>query len=89
LPELSLNIGPANTVFNKQFPLISEVLLKSKQPTPKVYIEVAKQFNSPFFDGLKNYLIEHNKSASMISRVLNMPILDAQAIYEDLTGGAD
>ncbi|MGE0525664.1 MAG: transcriptional regulator [Bdellovibrionales bacterium] len=89
LPQIKLNIAPANTLFNKQFPLISEVLLKSKQPTPEVYIEVAKKFNSPFFDGLKNYLIEHKKSASMISRVLNMPILDAQAIYEDLTGGAE
>ncbi len=86
LPQLDINIGGAVTNFNKDFPLISEIIFKN-QPQPKAtdYIRLAKDFESPFFDGLKAYLVEHKKSASIISRVLNMPAHDAQAIYEDLT----
>jgi len=88
LPTLDLNIGGAVTNFNKEFPLISDIIFKKeKQPKATDYIKLAKDFESPFFDGLKTYLIEHRKSASIISRVLNMPAHDAQAIYEDLTSG--
>jgi DNA-binding XRE family transcriptional regulator len=89
LPQLEINIGGAVTNFNKEFPLISDIIFKN-QPQPKAtdYIKLAKEFESPFFDGLKAYLVEHKKSASIISRVLNMPAHDAQAIYEDLTSVA-
>ncbi len=86
LPPLELNIGGAVTNFNKEFPLISETIFKKdQQPKATDYIKIANDFESPFFDGLKAYLIEHRKSASIISRVLNMPAHDAQAIYEELT----
>lgn len=86
LPTLDLNIGGAVTNFNKDFPLISQLIFKKEQqPKATDYIKIAKDFESPFFDGLKTYLIEHRKSASIISRVLNMPAHDAQAIFEDLT----
>lgn len=86
LPTLEINIGGAVTNFKKEFPLISEIIFKKQhQPKATDYIKLAKDFESPFFDGLKAYLIEHRKSASIISRVLNMPAHDAQAIFEDLT----
>lgn len=88
LPTLDLNIGGAVTNFNKEFSLISENLFKDEQPKAIDYIKIAKDFESPFFDGLKAYLLENRKSASIISRVLNMPAHDAQAIYEELTSVA-
>lgn len=86
LPLIDIpKFGAIVTTFNKKFKLVSEAIFDGKQPKPKDYIDLAEDFSSPFFNGLKAYLKENRKSSSIISRVLNIPAHDAQAIYEDLT----
>ena len=88
LPEIViLNIGAIVTTFNKKFKLVSEAIFQGKKPEAKDYIKLAEEFQSPFFNGLKAFLKENRKSSSIISRVLNIPAHDAQAIFEDLSSG--
>jgi len=83
--ESNKEIYQATTNFNKQFKPVNECLFGTKHPSPSRYIASAKEhFGSPFFDILKTYLGEHHKSASFIQSILNIPILDAQNIYEEL-----
>lgn len=89
LPEIKLNIGGAVTNFNKNYHTVSESLFDGKTPVAADFIKLADEFESPFFNGLRAYLKEHRKSASIISRVLKMPAHDAQAIFEDLMNVAE
>lgn len=83
--ESNKEIFKANINFNKQFKTLSEVVFGSKSPSPAKYIACAKEeFGSPFFDALKAYIADNRKSASFIQSILNIPILDAQNIYEEL-----
>ena len=85
LPEFSIpSFGGVVTNFNKQYKLVSEAIFNDKKPSAIDYIKLADEFESPFFNGLKAYLKENRKSASIISRVLNIPAHDAQSIFEDL-----
>lgn len=89
LPKIELEankeIYRATSNFNKQYELVSECLFKSKNPKPSQYISCAReQFDSSFFDVLKEYIGRHNKSASFIQSILNIPLLDAQNVYEEL-----
>ncbi|MDO9585264.1 MAG: ImmA/IrrE family metallo-endopeptidase, partial [Syntrophales bacterium] len=78
-------IHKATSNFNSQFYPVSESLFGIKKPAPARYIASAKeQFGSPFFDILKTYLVEHHKSASFVQSILNIPLLDAQNVYEEL-----
>jgi len=83
--ETHKEIYQATSNFNKQFKPVSECLFGTKSPSPSRYIASAKeQFGSPFFDILKKYLLENRKSASFIQSILNIPLLDAQNVYEEL-----
>ncbi len=83
--EANKEIYQATTNFNKQFKPVNECLFGTKYLSPSRYIASAKEhFGSPFFDILKTYLIEHHKSASFIQSILNIPLLDAQNVYEEL-----
>lgn len=83
--ESHQEIFRANINFNKQFKTLSEVVFGSKNPSPAKYIACAKEeLGSPFFDALKTYIADNRKSASFIQSILNIPILDAQNIYEEL-----
>lgn len=83
--ETNKEIYQATTNFNKQFKPVNEGLFGTKSPSPSRYIASAKEhFGSPFFDILKTYLVEHHKSASFIQSILNIPLLDAQNVYEEL-----
>lgn len=88
-PKIDLESGnaihKATSNFNKQFFPVSESLFGTKKPSPARYIASAKeQFGSPFFDILRKYLVEHHKSANFIQSILNIPLLDAQNVYEAL-----
>jgi len=88
-PQIDLESGSeihkATSNFNKQFLPVSESLFGTKAPSPARYIASAKeQFGSPFFDILRQYLAQHHKSATFIQSILNIPLLDAQNIYEAL-----
>lgn len=83
--ESNKEIFKANINFNKQFKTLSEVVFGSKSPSPAKYIACAKEeFGSPFFDSLKTYIEDNRKSASFVQNILNISILDAQNIYEEL-----
>ena len=89
LPKIDLEdhqeIYKANTNFNKAFKTISEFLFDDKTPSPDQYIRsAAKHFGSSFFDVLKKYLKENQKTASFVQSVLRMSLLDARNIYEAL-----
>lgn len=78
-------IYKATTVFNKQFNTVSQALFKNKKPTASEYISCpGSLFQSPFFDALRSFLRENKKSAGFIQSVLNLPLADAQYLYEEL-----
>jgi len=80
--ESKQEIHKATSNFNRQFHPVSEGLFGTKKPDSARYIASAKDpFGSPFFDILKKYVIEHNKSANFIQSILNIPLLDAQNVY--------
>ncbi|OQW99172.1 MAG: hypothetical protein BWK74_02785 [Desulfobacteraceae bacterium A6] len=88
-PKIDLESGnqihKATSNFNKQFYPVGESLFGTKDPSPARYVASAKEhFRSSFFDILKTYLVEYHKSASFIQSILNIPLLDAQNIYEEL-----
>ena len=76
----------ANTNFNKEHLLISEMLFDTETPEPQVYIQAADElFSSPIFEALKTYLLENKKSAGYVQSILNTPLLDAKGIHAELT----
>lgn len=83
--ETKREIYQATTNFNKEFKPVSECLFGTKTPSPSRYIACAKElFESPFFDILRKYIVEHHKSASFVQTLLNIPLLDARNVYEEL-----
>ncbi len=83
--DTSKAIYQATTKFNQQFKPVNECLFNTATPAPSRYVASAKEyFESPFFDVLKGYLMEHHKSASFIQSLLNIPLLDAQNVYKEL-----
>lgn len=88
-PEIDLEtnnaIYKATTVFNKQFYTVSEFLFKNKKPTAAEYMSCSKEvFQSPFFEALILFLKDNKKSAGFIQSLLNLPLADAQSLYEEL-----
>ena len=75
----------AITNFNKQFFSLSEIIFDDDPLTAKKYIEEAGTFfETPFFDALKLYLDSSGKKESFVKQVLQVPLLDAKAIFEEL-----
>jgi transcriptional regulator with XRE-family HTH domain/Zn-dependent peptidase ImmA (M78 family) len=88
-PEIDLEanqaIYRATTVFNKKFHTVSRALFKNRKPTASEYISCSRdQFKSPFFDALRLFLKDSKKSAGFIQSILNLPLADAQYLYEEL-----
>ncbi len=89
LPKIDLEsnneIHKATSNFNKNYNLVSEYIFDTKTPSPHQYVACAKeQFGSPFFEMLRTHIADKRKSASFIQAILNIPLLDAQNIYEEL-----
>jgi transcriptional regulator with XRE-family HTH domain/Zn-dependent peptidase ImmA (M78 family) len=83
--ESGNEIHKATSNFNKQFSPLSECMFGTKNPSPVRYIASAmEQLGSPFFDILRKFISDNHKSASFIQSILNIPLLDAQNIYEEL-----
>ena len=83
--EANNAIYKATTVFNKQFHTVSEHLFENKKPTAAEYMSCAKKvFQSPFFEALISFLKDNKKSAGFIQSLLNLPLTDAQYLYEEL-----
>jgi len=78
-------IYKATTVFNKKFHNVSEYLFENKNPTAVEYMSCSKKtFQSPFFEALISFLKDNKKSAGFIQSLLNLPLVDAQYLYEEL-----
>lgn len=87
LPKIELGdaIYGAAKNLSKAYYSVSESLFDGKAPDASHYIQVAEtQFHSPFFKALKAYLVENDKGAGYVQAVLDVPLLDAKAIYETL-----
>jgi len=76
----------ATTKFNKKYDNVSEILNESKSYTAVDYIKVSrKYFETPFFDVLKKFFSENDKSSGFIQTILETSFLDAKEIYAELT----
>ncbi len=87
LPKIDLDskIYPATTNFNKNFIKVSGTIFKDKIPTSKAFIKtVSKEFNTPFFDSLKSFLKDSDKSSGYIQTLLNISMADSKGIYAEL-----
>jgi hypothetical protein len=83
--ETNKAIFKATTVFNKQFHTVSEYLFENRKPTAAEYMSCSKKsFQSPFFEALISFLKDNKKSAGFIQNILNLPLADAQYLYEEL-----
>lgn len=80
---------PRITSFNKKFPLMSKALLggdDADEINPKEYLaKAAEAFDTAFFEILKKYLHESKKGFGYVQSVMDIPLLDAQGIYAELT----
>lgn len=87
LPEIRLGnaLFGANTNFNKDFMTVNQTIFDDKTPDAKKYIQMSSEiFDTPFFNTLKSYMLEHGKSAGFIQSILNTPLLDAKGIHAEL-----
>ena len=86
---LELNLDPdiyaATTNFNKNYPNVNEMLFDGKLCSASDYIKKTKElFGSPFFEALRVYLSENEKSGGFIQSILDCSILDAKEIHAEL-----
>ena len=93
-PEINppKNFAGAVTNFNKKYPNVYEELFEQKtNKTGDIvsavdYIaNVSLKFGSNFFDILKTYIKDHNKSFSYIKTVLAVGSMDARSIHKELS----
>lgn len=75
------------TLLNKQHPLVSTLLTgKTQEANTKSYLKACKEnFDTPFFDMLSLFLKEHQKGFGYIQNVMDIPLLDAQSLYSELS----
>jgi Zn-dependent peptidase ImmA (M78 family) len=73
--------------FNKGYHNVSETLFgKTESLQSSDYIKKTKDiFETPFFDVLANYLKEHNKGDGIVQSIMDVSLLDAQSIHNELT----
>jgi len=84
--ELGNVFYAATTKFNKKFYIVSETLNDSKSYSASDYLKISnKYFSTPFFDMLKKFLSENDKSPGFIQTLLETSFIDAKEIYEELT----
>jgi transcriptional regulator with XRE-family HTH domain len=85
--DLSPDIYAATANLNKTYLNVAETLLDERPASVGEYIEMAKEnFKSPFFDILRLYLSENEKSPGFIQSLMDISILDAKEIHTALVG---
>jgi transcriptional regulator with XRE-family HTH domain len=86
LPQVDLGSAIYETHFHKAHSCLSDIRFEGKKPSAASYLKACQQiFDTPFFEMLQKYLVETKKSAGFIQNVLDIPLLDAQAIYMELS----
>ncbi len=75
----------ATTNFNKKYPTVSSKLNDGKEYTAEDYIRISRKlFKTPFFDMLRMFLSENDKSPGFIQGLLETRLLDAKQIHAEL-----
>lgn len=65
--------------------LISQALFDPLPPTPALYIaDCKREFDSDFFEALRLMIHENDIGPSYLQQILDMPVFDAKAMYEEL-----
>lgn len=87
--EEEINLAPeiyaVSQNLNKKYYNVSESIVDNKVLSAELYIDVTNRtFKSPFFDILRLYLSENEKSAGFIQSILDTSFLDAKEIYAEL-----
>jgi transcriptional regulator with XRE-family HTH domain len=73
------------STFNAQFETISESLFDGKTPEADHYMRIAAEvFETPVFKALGAYAKKTDVSESIISRMLDVPLVDARALKKAL-----
>lgn len=90
LPEIDLekSIYGAAANLNKAYHTVSETLLSNNAP-PRAdeYVAATEEiFESKFFEVLRSYLRAENKGAGYIQEILDISLLDAKEIFDELLG---
>lgn len=76
----------AITKFNKQFPTLSEQLFDGVTPDANHFMRVAlEQFETHFYKALGKFLQDTEAPASVVSRIMDVPLADGRAFHEALT----
>ncbi len=89
--QSQINLGRgfygAVTNFNKSYLNLSDALFDNDASLDaRDFVSVAeREFETPFFDLLRNYLKENAKGPGIISSIMDIPLLDARSILEELT----
>lgn len=83
--DLSPDIYAATAAFNKSYLSVAENIMAEKPDTVENYFTITKDiFKSQFFDILRMYLSENEKSAGFVQSLLDTSILDAKEIHSAL-----
>lgn len=87
IPKINLDslIYKFNSKFNTYFPTIAEKYLKGEHPKAEDYISFTnRNFNSHFFNYLKEYIQKESPSPTFIQNLLDISFIDAKNIYHSL-----
>lgn len=85
--DLDPDIYAATAAMNKSHLSVAESIMGKKPSTVEKYFKITKDiFKSPFFDILRIYLSENEKSAGFVQSLLDTSILDAKEIHAVLVG---
>lgn len=86
LPPLPIEESAIHALRNSlRGPLVSEALFDPMPPSPQRYIAACENtFHTTFFLALKRMIHESGIGASYIQQILDTPLQDALALYEEL-----
>lgn len=77
---------PAITNFNKQFPLLSEILFDGEVPSANHFMRVAQeQFETHFYKALGEFIRATSATPATVSKIMDVSLLDAKSYHEALT----
>lgn len=71
----------AISTFNKEFKTISEILFDGQRPSADHYmLKALELFQTPVFKALREHVLNSDVSESVISRMLDIPLVDAKEL---------
>jgi transcriptional regulator with XRE-family HTH domain len=84
LPTLEhINIGGAAKIFEKEFPLVSQVIFGDEVPDAKSYVqELSVAFETAFFSIVSEYLHQSAQGPGWLAEVMEIPFLDAKELFD-------